>query len=150
MQGYCVKCRTKREMRSTRAITMKNGKPAKVNEIAKNQNMPERFLEQAMASLKKDKLVKSIRGAHGGYILADKPEKITLGKVIAALEGQMALANCLKSKNGCLQTDLCTIRDVWKDVQEVILESLESITLKQIIDRELKKANTGRKGRQYA
>lgn len=136
--------KTEYGVRAILEIAIKDGSPAKVNEIAKNQNMPERFLEQAMASLKKANIVKSIRGAHGGYVLADKPEKITLGKVIAALEGPMAIADCL-SENGCLQTELCTIKDVWKGVQKKIIEALDSITIEQLIKKEQSKV-----GRHYA
>lgn len=135
--------KTEYGVRAILEIAMKDGEPAKVNEIARNQNMPERFLEQAMASLKKAKLIKSIRGAYGGYVLADNPEKITLGKVIAALEGPMALADCLKSGGECIQTN-CTIKGVWRKVQSTILESLNSITIKQLIEEELKKDTGGR------
>jgi Rrf2 family protein len=127
--------KTEYGVRAMLEIAIKEGRPAKVNEIAAKQNIPERFLERIMAELKTAKLIKSIRGAHGGYVLKYPAEKITLAKIIQALEGPMALVDCLENDNSCCQIELCTIKDVWRGVQSVILEALDSITLKQLIGK---------------
>lgn len=130
--------KTEYGVRAVLEIALKDGMPAKVNEIARNQNMPERFLEQAMAQLKKAGVVKSIRGAHGGYTLAENPKKITLARVIQAIEGPMALVDCLENDNDCCQIDLCTVKEVWKGVQAKILKALDSITIEELVNKKQK------------
>ena len=126
--------KTEYGVRAIIEIAAKKGQPAKVNEIAKEGKMPERFLEQIMSNFKKADLVKSIRGAHGGYILTKKPEEITLSAVIESIEGPMALVDCLEVESSC-EMGSCAIRDVWKGVQSVVLDALDSITIKQLLDK---------------
>jgi len=111
--------------------------PVQVKEIARRQCIPERFLEQVMASLKKSGLVKSIRGARGGYLLTKAPEQISLADIIQALEGPLSLMKCTSDETPqhCDQFSLCVIRDIWKDVQSSILEALDSITVADICKR---------------
>ena len=65
--------------------------PIPVNMIASKQNIPEQYLEQIFSTLKKSKLVKSVRGAQGGYLLNEEPKNITVGDVLDVLEGPVAL-----------------------------------------------------------
>lgn len=108
--------------------------PVQVKEIAKRQFIPERFLEQVMASLKKAGLVRSLRGAQGGYVLAKPSADISLADVIQAIEGLIAPMECVSDEipNCCDQSELCVIRDVWKNVQTSIVDALDSITVEDI------------------
>lgn len=120
------------------ALTETEQKPAQVREIASRQAIPERFLEQVMAALKKAGLIESIRGAQGGYRLAKHPEKITLADIIQAIEGPMQVMECLAEdfdNPKCNQADLCAVRDVWKSVQSALLEALDSITLAKLTSK---------------
>ncbi len=113
-------------------------KPAQVKEIATRQAIPERFLEQVMAALKKDGLIESTRGAQGGYRLARNAEQITLSDIIQAIEGPMQVIECLSEdlrNQKCDQVDLCAVRDVWKGVQSSLIEALDSITLAKLLEK---------------
>lgn len=113
-------------------------RPAQVKEIATRQAIPERFLEQVMAALKKDGLIESTRGAQGGYRLARGAEQITLADIIQAIEGPMQVIECLSEdlrNQKCDQVDLCAVRDVWKGVQSSLLEALDSITLAKLLEK---------------
>lgn len=115
-----------------------NNKPAQVREIATKQAIPERFLEQVMSALKKANLLESIRGAQGGYRLSRPVEKITLADIIQAIEGPMKVMECLNEEhedNKCDHARACGVRDVWKDVQSVLLEALDSITLEKLLSK---------------
>lgn len=67
--------------------TYNHGEPVRLKDIAKRQNISEKYLEQIVAVLHKAALVKSIRGAHGGYVLNQMPEKYTVGQILKAVEG---------------------------------------------------------------
>ncbi|TET53105.1 MAG: Rrf2 family transcriptional regulator [Actinobacteria bacterium] len=113
-------------------------RPAQVKEIATRQAIPERFLEQVMAALKKDGLIESTRGSQGGYRLARSAEQITLADIIQAIEGPMQVIECLSEdlrNQKCEQVDLCAVRDVWKGVQSSLLEALDSITLAKLLEK---------------
>lgn len=117
-------------------------RPAQVREIAAKQAIPERFLEQVMAALKKASLIESIRGAQGGYRLTKSTEQTTLADIIQAIEGPMQVMECLSEDNQkCNQVNLCSVRDVWKGVQSSLLEALDSITLAKLISNYKEQSN---------
>ncbi len=112
-------------------------KPAQVREIASKQAIPERFLEQVMAALKKASLIESIRGAQGGYRLTRPASEITMAQIIEAIEGPMQVMECLSKDNEhqkCHQAGLCAVKDVWASVQSSIVEALDSISLAKLTD----------------
>lgn len=110
--------------------------PVQVKEISRRQGIPERFLEQVMSSLKRSGLVESIRGAQGGYFLSRDPSSVSLADVIEAVEGPLHVMSCTSEKNTrCKEKELCALKDVWSDVQEVITNALDSITLENLCDR---------------
>jgi len=113
--------------------------PILLKDIAKRQEISEKYLEHIITSLKVAGLVKSIRGAHGGYILAKSPAQIKLSQVIKVLEGSIAPVECVDDPRTCSRVELCVTRDVWKEIKRAIDEILESISLKDLVEREKKK-----------
>ena len=87
--------------------------PQSIKMIAERQTIPEAYLEQLIALLRKAKLVISNRGAMGGYRLAHKPEEITVGQVLRALEGGLNLVECLTEEEQCGKSCACPSRVVW-------------------------------------
>ncbi len=75
--------------------------PMQIKEISKNANIPQNYLEQLLSKLRKAGLVKSIRGAKGGYVLAHEPEKINIGEILAVLEDDLKIVD-QKTKNPIL------------------------------------------------
>lgn len=112
-----------------------------LNTIAERQNISENYLEQVFSILRKSGLVKSIKGAQGGYILADNPSKITVGEILRALEGELTVID--EDSESCTSgNDLqCCIRtNVWEKINKSINGVVDSITIEDLVD-EYKKMN---------
>ncbi|MDD4767449.1 MAG: Rrf2 family transcriptional regulator [Desulfotomaculaceae bacterium] len=105
--------------------------PISLKTVAERQNLSDHYLEQLIAMLRKAGLVKSMRGAKGGYFLAREPSKIKVGDVIRALEGPIAPVHCVSEKDpgSCNEADYCITRTVWVRVRDGLAELLDSITL---------------------
>ena len=105
--------------------------PIMVKEIASNQGVSERYLEHILNSLRTAKLVKSTRGAKGGYELARHPSSITLGAIIRTLEGPMDIVPCIEDGD-CPRAVDCVMFSIWNDVKKSIDKVLDSITLQDM------------------
>jgi len=114
--------------------------PLQIKAIAQNQNISMKYLEQLIGILKTAGLVTSVRGAKGGYTLAKKPEQIKLSEIFTALEGPVDTAECLLDKNYCGKTAECITRQLWAQLQKVIINLLESLTLQDFTERAKNKA----------
>lgn len=102
--------------------------------VAERQNVSELYLEQLMSTLRKAGLVKSVRGAQGGYSLAYEPEKITIGMILRVLEGSLSPVECIDDVQQCDRTYSCVTRQVWQKLYEAINETVDSFTLKDLVD----------------
>ena len=109
------------------------GSPVSIKSISQRQNISEYYLEQLFSSLRKAKLIKSIRGAQGGYILNRQPEDITVSDIIEVLEGQIEISDCLDGVT-CNNVDCCATRLLWKKIKTSIDEVTNSVTLKDIVE----------------
>jgi Rrf2 family cysteine metabolism transcriptional repressor len=113
-----------------------NGNPIPLRMVAQRQDISESYLEQLISGLRKAGLVKSIRGAQGGYMLATSPDKITVGQIIRVLEGSMAPADCVVEDDfdSCEKAEGCVIRIVWERIRDSINEVVDSITLQDMLE----------------
>lgn len=100
-------------------------------EIAETQYIPLRFLEQILIQLKRAGLVKSIRGAAGGYRLAKPPGQVTLKDVVEAVEGEISLLDPRLNPNS-------TVMRVWNEIEAEFLEKLTSITIQDLVHRKIR------------
>lgn len=105
--------------------------PIPLKSVAERQNISDNYLEQLISVLRKAGLVKSVRGAQGGYMLARDPKDITVGEIIRVLEGPIAPVECVSEVDPaeCDQSDICITRTVWARVRDSIAEVLDSISL---------------------
>jgi len=117
--------------------------PVLLKEIARRQEISAGYLEHIVPPLKTAGLVNSSRGARGGYTLAKPPSEITLKDVVQALEGSLSLVECVDAPSVCQRVQLCVTRDIWQEVSEKIAETLESITLQDMITRQKKLIPSG-------
>ena len=110
--------------------------PVPINSIAARQGISERYLEQLMALLKKAGLVRSIRGAGGGYVLAREAGDISVGDVLRALEGKLEPAECaaFHEEDGCAASDGCVTKYVWKKINDNIQDTVNHIYLSELMD----------------
>jgi len=111
--------------------------PIPIKSVAERQDISEHYLEQLIAVLRKAGLVKSVRGAQGGYILSRDPEEITVGDIIRVLEGPIAPVDCLNAGEGegCERAETCVTRDIWEKVRDSISDVLDSFTLADMVAR---------------
>ena len=113
-----------------------------LKDIAKREEISEGYLEHLLPPLKTAGLVNSSRGAHGGYTLAKTPSEITLREVVQALEGPLSPAECVGTPNVCQRVRSCVTRDIWKKLGEKISQTLESVTLKDMVEMQKNKGET--------
>lgn len=113
--------------------TNTNNSPISIKSIAERQKISESYLEQLFSCLRKAKLIKSIRGAQGGYILAKNPNEITVWDIMNILEGPIEISNCLDSDE-CNNIDYCATRLLWSKIKQSIDDVTKSITLQDMLD----------------
>ncbi|MEG2290823.1 MAG: Rrf2 family transcriptional regulator [Clostridium sp.] len=105
--------------------------PVSIKTISKRQNISEYYLEQLFSPLRKAGLIKSIRGAQGGYVLNKTPDQIKVSDVMYVLEGPIEIAECIEGVE-CDNIDCCATRLLWEKIKNSIDEVMNSITLQDI------------------
>jgi Rrf2 family protein len=106
--------------------------PVFLKEIARGENISEKYLSLIIIPLRGVGLVNSVRGANGGYNLSKDPSQITLKEIVDVLEGDCTLVDCVKNPASCPRVPTCASHDVWAIVGEKISETLSSITLEKL------------------
>jgi Rrf2 family protein len=111
-----------------------NQGPIQIDEIARRQHLPVRYLEQILLSLKRAGFLESKRGVSGGYYLAKHPREITLGAIIRATEGPIIPIFCVGSgtREICIEEPLCSLRDIWADVRDAVIKIVDHTTLEDL------------------
>lgn len=107
--------------------------PVSIKSIAERQNISEYYLEQLFSPLRKANIIKSIRGAQGGYVLGREPKDITMSEIMEVLEGPVEISDCLE-ENTCSNIECCATRGFWARIKESIDSVLESTTLQDLVD----------------
>ncbi|MBW2046356.1 MAG: Rrf2 family transcriptional regulator [Deltaproteobacteria bacterium] len=120
------------------ALNYGNG-PVLLKDIAKHQGISVGYLEHILPRLKAAGLVNSTRGAHGGYTLAKEPSRINLGQVVKALEGNLAIVECVTAPQVCQRVESCITRDIWGQMSRELMKMLGSTTLQDMVNRQKKK-----------
>lgn len=105
-----------------------------IHEISKHEQIPEKFLQSILLSLKKVGVLESHRGVNGGYTLNRPPANITVGEVIRVIDGPLAPVGCV-SKSAhvpCLVQNRCGIQSVMAEVRDAISNVLDKMTFEQM------------------
>jgi Rrf2 family protein len=113
--------------------------PVTGREIAAGERLPPDYVEQIMLKLRRAEIVRSTRGAHGGYQLARAPERISVRDVIAASEHSTFEVHCTShpvEEERCASSHDCSIRPVWMLLQRRIDDVLESVRLSDLLMQE--------------
>ena len=112
-----------------------------LNDIAKRRKLSEKYLERIMKLLKEAGLVKSVRGAYGGYSLTKEAGEISVLEVLRAAEGQMAPVSCLVEDIECgMNCDICSTKNTWGEMWEQILDTTADVTIADIAEAVGRKA----------
>ena len=110
--------------------------PVSISSIATRQDISERYLEQLFGLLKKAGLIKSIRGASGGYVLEKKVEEISVGDILRALEGSLEPVKCsaFQTEGGCSASGECVTKYVWQKINESINDTVNQMMLSELVN----------------
>jgi Rrf2 family iron-sulfur cluster assembly transcriptional regulator len=111
------------------------GNPVPLQRIARQESIPESYLQQLFLRLRKKNLVKSIRGPGGGFILARPPSDITVGEIIRTAEGKPANVGCRQSGRQCNMINKCRTQGMWDALEGRIEEFLDSMSLDDLFER---------------
>ena len=109
--------------------------PVLMSLVSKNQNLSEKYLHILFTSLKNAKLIKSVRGKTGGFMLSKHPSKINILWIIEALEGPIVLVNCVDNKGICKRSPKCSTINFWKDTGSILKKYFASMTLENFIKK---------------
>ena len=116
--------------------------PVQLKDIASRQNISLNYLEHIISPLVGAGIVRSTRGARGGLQLIRPPMELKLSEVVQLLEGATAPVDCIRNPESCSRSDLCVTREVWSEMKNAIDTTLNSITLKDLVERQKKAEKT--------
>lgn len=122
--------------------------PVSLKNIAKRQEISEKYLGHIMIALLSAGLVQSARGSRGGFSLAKLPKEIKLSKIIQAVEGSISPVACVDNPKLCNRVDVCVTYEIWKKLKKSMLEVFDSVTLEDMVKMQKKKLSK-QKDRMY-
>lgn len=121
-------------------LAMHNGEqPVLLKDIAKRQEISERYLENIMRTLVSSGLAISVQGRNGGFSLAKKTSDIKLSEIIQAVEGSMSPVSCVDNPKLCKRTTICIAQDIWVKLRKAIVDVLDSVTLADMVKTQKEK-----------
>jgi Rrf2 family protein len=109
-----------------------NGEPITAADISKRQRIPLPYLEQLLSRLRKAKLVRTVRGPSGGYALAKIPSRVSIGDIIRAADGPIALADCIPSSSICPKSGCCSTRSLWENLSGKVSRVFDATSLEDL------------------
>jgi len=108
--------------------------PVSMAETSLRQDVSVKYLERLVGELQRAGFIRSVRGREGGHLLALPPEKITVGDVVRALEGDSAVLACSNNRLACPRSVHCLTRAIWIAADQAMLEKLDSVTVRDILE----------------
>jgi Rrf2 family protein len=122
-----------------------NGNEAVIlKSVSDEEEISIRYLEQIVIPLKISRLVKSIRGAGGGYTLARHPSEIKVSEILHALEGSCCLVDCVEDDDYCDRISICASFELWNDASKLLRDYFDGVTLQDLIKIHDKKNAKGK------
>lgn len=109
--------------------------PVHLETLAEVQGIPVRYLAKIAQELRRCGLVRSVRGASGGYLLGRSADEICVMDIVRCLDGSVAPAECVERPDLCNNAPNCVARGVWESVNNAIIDVLESVTLQDLVNR---------------
>ncbi len=109
--------------------------PRLLRDIAESQQVSEKYISRLIIDLRRAELVRSIRGAKGGFRLNKKPEEITLLAVTEAMEGRVSIVDCVVRPELCRRYKNCAAHEIWEKLNGEVREAMNRITLQNIIEK---------------
>lgn len=108
-----------------------------VKSVADRRGISEKYLEQIIPVLVRSGLVRSVRGAKGGYHLTKGPEDVTVGTILRTVEGSLSPVSCMDDEvNQCARCNACVTLDLWEQVDQAISNVVDHVTLADLVDKQ--------------
>ncbi len=118
------------------------GEPVSLKDIARRQEISEKYLEQIISMLNKAGFVRSIRGAQGGYLLCREPSWYTVGRILRLTEGDLAPVSCVgENSMECERRQGCVTVRVWEQINQAVNQVVDNITLEDLARWQQEKAD---------
>ena len=120
------------------AYMSRNDKLLSASDISNYTSLPEPTVSKILKLLSKSSIIKSVRGASGGYVMLKKESDITANDIITAIEGPIALTSCVDgSKNDpCKTINICPLSNGWQKINDAITDALSTVTLEELVSYE--------------
>ena len=132
-----VSMKSRYALRLMLALALHEEENLSVKTVAAMQGISEKYLEQVIPLLTRGDMIRSVRGARGGYHLARSAEEITVGMILRLVEGSIAPVACLEGQaNGCAHCRECVTLDLWEQVDRAISNVVDHVTLADLVDKQ--------------
>jgi len=115
-----------------------NGNPRLIRDIAESQQISEKYISRLIIDLRRAGMVRSIRGAKGGFRLAKSPREVTLLDIVEVMEGPLSIVDCVRAPEKCPRCHRCVTREIWDNLNADIRTSMRKVTLQDIIESDRK------------
>ena len=119
------------------------GQPVSLRDVAHRQQLSDKYLEQIVTPLSRAGLVRSVRGAGGGYLLTREPEQYTVGDILRPLEGDLAPVECATDEGFCERADQCVTLELWQEIHRAVAQVVDGTTLAVLVERQRRKRQDG-------
>ena len=113
--------------------------PVSLRDVANRQSLSDKYLEQIVTPLSRVGLVRSVRGAGGGYLLTRSPEEYTVGDILRPLEGDLAPVECATDAEYCSRCSECVTVELWQEIHRAVSQVVDGTTLADLIRRQQSK-----------
>ena len=108
--------------------------PVKRKDISRGQRISSAYLENILMALKSRNLLRTVRGANGGFMLEVPPSRITMFQIVSALEGSTVPVECVDKSDACDQSAACAARKLWQELYNAQVAVLKKTTLQTLVD----------------
>ncbi len=109
-------------------------KPVPLKDIAKRQDVSDKYLEQIISILNNAGFVKSVRGAQGGYTLTKRPDEYTVGMILRLTEGSLAPVACVDGSSPCEKYENCATAELWRRLNDAVNSVVDTVTLADLVE----------------
>lgn len=109
-------------------------RPVALRDVARRQDISEKYLEQLASPMTRAGLLKSVRGAAGGYLLTKTPGEYTVGEILRAQEGSLAVVDCTPDGRPCPRRNRCPTAPLWDRINRAVDEVVDTTTLQALMD----------------
>ena len=117
------------------AVHSEKGQPVSLRDVARRQQISDKYLEQIVTPLAKAGLVRSVRGAGGGYLLNRAPADYTVGEILRPLEGDLAPVECATNSGYCERCNECVTVELWQEIYRAVSSVVDHTTLADLVER---------------